>query len=70
MTVPRLKWYGNFDLQSREHDVRDIKTKLINKTYGEYAGAVRLTSAVHLRAGEQSGPPPDTEKIPKVTKEF
>ena len=46
------------------------KKKLIKKTYGEYAGAVSMTSAVHLRAGEQSGSPPDTEQIPKAAKEF
>ena len=68
MTVPRFKWYGNFALQSREHDVR--QKSRYKKTYAEYAGAVSITSAAHLRAGEQSGSPPDTEKIPKVVKEF
>ena len=64
-----FQWYGNIALQSREHDVRDNK-KLIRKTYGESAGAVSITSAAHLRAGEQSGSPPDTEKIPKAVQEF
>src|SRR4030088_1344162 len=63
------KCYGNFTLQSREHDVRDI-TKLRRKTYAESAGAVCITSAAHLRAGERSGSPPDTENIPKVAKDF
>jgi hypothetical protein len=43
---------------------------LTQTTYGESAGAVCITSAVHLRTGEQSGSPPDTEKIPKVVKDF
>ena len=69
MTVPRLKWYGNFALRSREHDVHE-KLRHKKKTYAESAGAVRVTSAAHLRAGEQSGSPPDTEKIPKVVNDF
>ena len=68
MTVPHREWYGNFALQSREHDVQaKLRYKI---TYAESAGAVRVTSAVHLRAGEQSGSPPDTEKIPKVVNDF
>jgi len=27
MTVPRIEWYGNFALQSREHDVRAVDIK-------------------------------------------
>ena len=46
------------------------RKNLITEPYGEYAGAISTTSAVHLRTGEQPGSPPDTEKIPKAAKEF
>ena len=42
----------------------------VKQTYGDSAGEFGITSAAHLRAGEQSGSPPDTEKIPKVAKDF
>ena len=67
MTVPRIEWYGNFALQSREHDVRDVEIK---RRTVLTAGAFCITSAAHLRVGEQSGSPPDTENIPKAVKIF
>jgi len=69
MTVPRINGAAilRFNPASTTYA---IKKKLITKTYGDHAGAVSMTSAVHLRIGEQSGSPPDTEQIPKAAKEF
>ena len=68
MTVPRIEWYGNIALQSREHDVRERQFERQQDV--RTAGAFSNTSAAHLRVAEQSGPPPDTEKIPKVVQEI